>query len=136
MIECINISKRFKNHKVLSNINLSLSECGLISIVGESGSGKSTLLNIIGGLSDEYSGTVLYNGKDIIKYKHDIELRNKLKEQACSLKAELKYYKNCTLCSQENREAMLRITRKLNLVSSLLEQINDKIKETQLCHLC
>lgn len=65
MIECINISKRFKNNKVLSNINLSLPKTGLISIVGESGSGKSTLLNIIGGLCDEYSGSVLYKGKDI-----------------------------------------------------------------------
>ena len=79
-----------------------------------------------------FEEVMLYNGKDIIKYKHDIELRNKLKEQACSLKAKLKYYKNCTLCSQENQEVMLRITRKLNLVSSLLEQINDKIKENQL----
>lgn len=79
-----------------------------------------------------FEEVMLYNGKDITKYKHDIEFRNKLKEQVGSLKAKLKYYETCTLCSQENQEAMLRITRKLNLVSSLLEQINDKIKENQL----
>ena len=75
---------------------------------------------------------MLYKGKDIIKYKHDIELRNKLKEQAGSLKTKLKYYENSTLCSKKNQEAVLQITRKLNLVSNLLEQINDKIKENQL----
>ena len=79
---------------------------------------------------------MLYKGKDIIKYKHDIELRNKLKEQAGSLKTKLKYYENSTLCSKKNQEAVLQITRKLNLVSNLLEQINDKIKENQLWILC
>lgn len=67
MLECKNISKRFKNNKVLKNISIRFPDCGLVSIVGESGCGKSSLLNILGGISGEYSGCVEYNGKDIRK---------------------------------------------------------------------
>jgi putative ABC transport system ATP-binding protein len=38
-----------------------------VAIVGPSGSGKSTLFNILGGLTPPTSGTVLINGRDLIK---------------------------------------------------------------------
>lgn len=36
-----------------------------VSITGESGSGKSTLLNIIGALDRDYTGELLFSGRDI-----------------------------------------------------------------------
>tara|TARA_B100000029_G_scaffold145279_1_gene140472 strand:+ start:1573 stop:2373 length:801 start_codon:yes stop_codon:yes gene_type:complete len=69
--ECINISALNKTHVVngsaeliLSDINLSVTEQGFISVVGPSGCGKSTLLNIIAGLDDPDSGSIKIKGID------------------------------------------------------------------------
>ena len=47
--------------KVLDNINIEFKSGEFICILGESGSGKSTLLNIIGGLDNDYSGSINLN---------------------------------------------------------------------------
>ncbi len=65
MIKLLNITKKIKNQTILSNINLTLPETGLIVICGPSGCGKSTLLNIMAGLDDQYDGICLINGKNI-----------------------------------------------------------------------
>ncbi len=44
---------------VLSNLNLEVEQASKVVIVGESGSGKSTLLNIIGGIDEVTSGSVI-----------------------------------------------------------------------------
>ena len=44
---------------VLKDLNLNVEEGSKIAIVGESGSGKSTLLNIIAGIDNVTSGTVI-----------------------------------------------------------------------------
>lgn len=44
LLELKNISKTFGEHKVLSDINLSISKGEVLCIIGPTGSGKSTLL--------------------------------------------------------------------------------------------
>lgn len=73
MIEIKNITKVYKsnkknNHKALDNINLTLPNRGLVFIIGKSGSGKSTLLNLLGGLDNTTSGSVIVDGNDITKF--------------------------------------------------------------------
>ncbi len=69
--ECINISGLTKTYVVngsseliLSDIDLSVQECGFVSVVGPSGCGKSTLLNIIAGLDHPDSGSIHIKGID------------------------------------------------------------------------
>ena len=67
IVVCENICRTFyseeaKPHKVLQNINLSLSEGECVVLIGPSGCGKSTLLNIIGGFDRPTSGRVLVHG--------------------------------------------------------------------------
>lgn len=57
-IEVINLSKRFGDHQVLDNLNLTFKKGQINCIMGESGSGKTTLLNIIMGLIKADSGTI------------------------------------------------------------------------------
>ena len=51
----------------LDNVSLQVNRGEYIAIVGKSGSGKTTLLNMIGGLDIPDSGSILFDGTDIVK---------------------------------------------------------------------
>ena len=68
MIQFINVSKAYKQHNVLENINLSINEGELVVLIGPSGCGKSTLLNILGLLDNPSGGEYYLNGKEVSKY--------------------------------------------------------------------
>lgn len=60
-----NLSKSYKENKILENINLDV-YCGdIISIVGSSGCGKTSLLKCINGLLKPDSGEIFYKGVNI-----------------------------------------------------------------------
>ncbi|MGL5822261.1 MAG: ABC transporter ATP-binding protein [Sarcina sp.] len=73
MIEIKNIVKKYQMGKdtiiALNNVSLTINEGEFLAIVGPSGSGKSTMMHIIGGLDTPNEGSVLFDGKDIAKYK-------------------------------------------------------------------
>lgn len=50
--------------RVLKGVNLDVYEQELVVILGESGCGKSTMLNIIGGMDNLTSGSVMIEGED------------------------------------------------------------------------
>jgi len=73
VIEAIEISKIYNPDTIpvyaLNKVNLNIEKGEFTAIVGPSGSGKTTLLNIIGGLDDASDGSVIIDGKDILKLK-------------------------------------------------------------------
>ena len=75
MLELKNICKSYNNdgnHQVvLKNINLKLSDKGIVSIVGKSGSGKTTLLNIIGSLDKSDFGEIIVDNKNIREFSEE-----------------------------------------------------------------
>ena len=54
---------------VLRNVNLKVDEGEMVAIMGPSGSGKSTLLYSISGMDIPTSGSVKFDGQDIMKVK-------------------------------------------------------------------
>lgn len=68
LISLKNITKTFgtgeNQVQVLRGVNLDIREGEFLVILGESGSGKSTLLNIVGGMDQPTSGSVIFDGKD------------------------------------------------------------------------
>lgn len=65
LLELQQIKKRFGAKDVLKGIDLTLPTGQILSLLGPSGCGKTTLLNIILGLEQQTSGTILWNGQDI-----------------------------------------------------------------------
>ncbi|WIV13885.1 ATP-binding cassette domain-containing protein [Proteiniborus sp. MB09-C3] len=60
----LNNIKKYYNEKLVLVIEMLEIEKGKITgIIGPNGSGKSTLLNIIGGLDEDYLGTIAYDPK-------------------------------------------------------------------------
>ena len=63
VLEVKNISKSYKNKKVLDNFSLDVKKGEIISIIGPSGAGKSTLLRCINGLETLEKGEIIIDNK-------------------------------------------------------------------------
>jgi phospholipid/cholesterol/gamma-HCH transport system ATP-binding protein len=67
LIEFQKVSKRFNNHVVLDQVDLTIYEGEISTIIGKSGSGKSVLLKHIIGLLTPDEGTILFRGQPVQK---------------------------------------------------------------------
>lgn len=65
IIQLNNITKKYKNKVIFSDVNLTIPSSSFTVLMGESGSGKTTLLNIIGGLEPQTSGEVVIEQQNI-----------------------------------------------------------------------
>ena len=72
-IEFKNVEKVYKmgevDLKALDKASFEIEKGELVIILGQSGSGKSTCLNILGGMDEVTSGSVIVDGTDITKMK-------------------------------------------------------------------
>lgn len=69
MIKIRNINKSYGALQVLDNVNVDINRGEVVTIVGPSGAGKTTLLQIMGTLDSPESGSVLYDGQDVLSMK-------------------------------------------------------------------
>ena len=65
VLQVNNVSKSFEQEKIIENISLELHEGEIVSLLGVSGGGKTTLFNIIAGLSQPDTGSVVLDDTDI-----------------------------------------------------------------------
>lgn len=71
VITISNVSKNYKEQKILSDLNYSFYEDEILVILGPSGIGKSTLLRIIGTVEKYDEGSIHYDAE---VYKHSVAL--------------------------------------------------------------
>ena len=60
------VSKTFDTFRALNNVSLEIKKGEFFSLLGPSGCGKTTLLRIIAGFEYPDSGTVTFDGKDVL----------------------------------------------------------------------
>lgn len=63
ILQVKNISKSFKGHQVLKDININLYPGETHLIIGENGAGKSTLMKVISGVYCSDEGYILWEGE-------------------------------------------------------------------------
>jgi phospholipid/cholesterol/gamma-HCH transport system ATP-binding protein len=78
MIELKDVHKRFGKQIVLDGVNFNVQEGETVALLGPSGTGKSVLLKHIIGLIHPDSGTIIVDGKDVVRLKRQelAELRS------------------------------------------------------------
>ena len=67
MLSIQSISKSYKKQQVLQNVSFDAAPGECIGLLGPNGCGKSTLLHILSGTDTPDSGTILFDGKDLLK---------------------------------------------------------------------
>ncbi len=73
MIEVNNLSKNFKNFKALDNVSFTVNKGEIVGLLGENGAGKTTLLRILSGIYSLTSGSVIIDGKSIVKNQQEVK---------------------------------------------------------------
>lgn len=77
MIEVINLYKNFGELKVLKDISMTIKEGEKVAIIGPSGSGKSTFLRCLNCMEHPTSGSIMFNGVDIVDTKVNINIHRR-----------------------------------------------------------
>ena len=71
LVEVIDVSKEYQSGeetiRPLDGVHLSIKEGDFVSLMGASGSGKSTLLNLVAGIDEVNSGSIIVGNTDITK---------------------------------------------------------------------
>ena len=66
VIETRNLSKTYKGVHALQDFNLKLTP-GILGLLGPNGAGKSTLMRMLATITRPTEGTILWNGRDVVK---------------------------------------------------------------------
>ena len=64
-IEIKSLSKNYKSHKVIKNMNVTFPGGKIIGILGPNGSGKSTLIKMLAGVLQPTTGQILIDGEPV-----------------------------------------------------------------------
>ena len=92
MLKASQLSKTYKSdgqlHKALQNVEFELAKGETLAVIGFSGSGKSTLAKILTGLERADSGSLLFNGQNIL-YKRPTGIQMVFQDPYASLNASM-----------------------------------------------
>lgn len=66
MLEIKDIVKNFGSVIAVNDVSISVGRASMIGIIGRSGAGKSTLLRMINRLTEVTSGSILFNGQNVV----------------------------------------------------------------------
>ena len=81
MLEVEHVSKKFKDHQVLVDVNLKVNQGDVVVILGPSGSGKTTFLRCLNHLEKADTGHLTLGGKEYdlskLSKKEILEIRQK-----------------------------------------------------------
>ncbi|MBU3101083.1 MULTISPECIES: ABC transporter ATP-binding protein [Clostridium] len=123
-----NLSKKYKNIKVVDNINLNVKEGTIYGFLGPNGAGKSTTIRMILGLIKATSGTVKLFGDDIQENRIRILKRIGAIVESPSYYGHLSAYDNLKIWAElkgVNSNKIVEVLKLLNLSEAKNKKINN-----------
>ena len=79
MLKTANLSYKFDDKYIFSNLSFEFADDSVFKLVGDNGTGKSTLLKILSGIYKNYEGDLSFSEDDFIFYSgHKTGLKNNL----------------------------------------------------------
>ena len=115
-----NLSKSYKNTKVVSDVSLEVKKGEIVGLLGPNGAGKTTTFYMIVGIIKPNDGKVLYNERDITKFP----MHKRASLGMGYLAQEASVFRNLTV--EENLEAILEMK---NYNKKKIKKIKDEILE-------
>ncbi|WP_288149032.1 ABC transporter ATP-binding protein [Bacteroides acidifaciens] len=120
MLKVNEVSKSYKDKKVLKGISFSVKEGEILGLLGPNGAGKSTLINCICGLAKIDGGAVEVFGLDNSKNAKVIRQQMGVVPQDIAVVEELSAYENCMfmggLYSLKGNELKTKVKEALEFV--------------------
>src|SRR4051812_6014575 len=92
-----NLTKSFKDVKVLDGINLTVERGTMLALLGPNGAGKTTIVRILSTLLKSDSGTVRINGFDVNTEAHKVRQSIGLTSQDAAVDEYLSGYENLVM---------------------------------------
>ena len=68
MLKTANLSYKFDDKYIFSNLSFETANDSVFKLVGDNGSGKSTLLKILSGIYKNYDGDLSFTEKKLVFY--------------------------------------------------------------------
>src|SRR6266496_2195770 len=69
VLEAKGVTKEFGGLKALSDVDLTIEEGQIFSLIGPNGAGKTTFFNLITGIYLPTSGSVRFQGKELLRHR-------------------------------------------------------------------
>ncbi|TSD84040.1 ABC transporter ATP-binding protein [Mycobacterium sp. KBS0706] len=120
VVEARGLAKRFKNHAVVEDVDLTAAPGGIFGLIGPTGAGKTTILRMLAGLLSPTAGVVSIGGLDA--KSSAVRPRLGYMPQGSALYGDLSVIQNlrffaaaCTMGRQHRRETVDRILAELDL---------------------
>jgi len=73
LIQVKGVTKKYGKFLAVDNLNFEINDGEIVGLLGPNGAGKSTTMNILTGLIEATDGTILIDGKDVVKYGKEIK---------------------------------------------------------------
>jgi ribose transport system ATP-binding protein len=130
IIEMKNIRKSFGSNDVLKDVSLTIKGGDICALLGENGAGKSTLMNILGGVHQMDSGSIVVDGAEV-KFANPAESQKAgiaFIHQELNLINDLPIYENMFLGRElKTKRGILDLEKMYRETEKMFQQMNVKL---------
>ena len=137
MIKIIDLIKYYGNIKAINDISLEIKKGEMFGIVGPDGAGKTSTIRVLCGLLPFDNGKIEIMGKELVKYRKEIQRKIGYLSQKFSLYEDLTIDENLEFSAdihdvknfKSRRDELLQFTRLIEFRSRLAENLSGGMKQ-------
>lgn len=130
MLTIDDIHVNYGSFQALDGVSLQVNEGEIVALLGSNGAGKTTTINTASGLIRPLSGSVSFNGEDLLKYKlHEISSLGLVQvPEGRKLFPDMTIYENLLVGSYA-KEARARRAENLDMCYEMFPKLKERQKQ-------